>query len=180
MGLQAKPIDAALALDILQKLSEEGVRVTLTYQKRDARAPAVGGMYHLKLEGKLWDEGAGEYAETWGVRLEEACETALDIYRRAWIEARPGGHVGDPKVPLSAEEVELVAKAGGIHFQFQCEGPCWKLDCECRLLDGKIDPERRPPLHEGCACVLVAAKPPAPPEGPPLEFVSESGKIRKP
>ncbi len=86
---QAKPIDAALALDILQKLSEEGVRVTLTYQKRDAHAPAVGGMYHLKLEGKLWDEGAGEYAETWAVRLEEACETALDIFRRAWLENRP-------------------------------------------------------------------------------------------
>lgn len=120
MGLQAKPIDAALALDILQKLSEEGVRVTLTYQKRDAHAPAVGGMYHLKLEGKFWDEGAGEFAETWGVRLEEACETALDLFRRAWTE------------------------------------------------------------NHGWTEQSSKADQPPPPEGPPLEFVSESGKIREP
>ena len=106
MSPQAKPIDAALALDILQKLVEDGVRVTLTYQKREGR-------YHVKLEGRLWDESAGEFAEAWGLRLDEACQTALDLFRRAWIEARPGGHVGDPKVPLSQEEIELVEKAAG-------------------------------------------------------------------
>ena len=41
--------------------------------------------------------------------------------------------------------------AGG---RFICAGPCWTLDCECRELHGLSIYAKRPPVHEGCTCVL--------------------------
>ena len=101
------PIDSILALDILRKLAEEGVRVVLTYDKKR-------GVYRIDLEGGLF--GTDEHWVT-GHTFGDAVEAALDIFRRSWA--------------------------------------------------GQVGPK-------------AASDNPEPPPEPPIEFVSESGKIRKP
>ncbi len=69
-------LDSILALDVLRKLAEEGVRVVLTYE-RDRK------MYRITLEGGLFGD-----EETWteGVIFGDAVESALDIFREVWAK----------------------------------------------------------------------------------------------
>lgn len=69
-------LDSILALDVLRKLAEEGVRVVLTYN-RDAK------VYRIDLEGGIFGDD-----ETWtqGVTFGDAVESALDFFRARWAE----------------------------------------------------------------------------------------------
>jgi hypothetical protein len=122
-------IDTVMALDILRKLAEEGCRVTLTHDPERK-------IYRIDLEGGPWAnlEKGSTYAE--GVTFGDVVETSLDLFRRAW-----------------SDQVEAISKPATV-VQFRCAGSCWHGPCECRKLDGMLNPEIGPPLHDGCACYL--------------------------
>lgn len=84
-------LDSILALDVLRKLAEEGVRVVLTYDKGRH-------VYRIDLEGGLGDRKAQGIHRTpdglpvWraeGATFGDAVETALAIFRRAWAGEVP-------------------------------------------------------------------------------------------
>ena len=81
-GQRLTGIDSILALDVLRKLAEDGVTVTLTYDK-------PRHIYRIDLKGGLWDPEKGEEAWAEGHTFGDAVETALDIFRRAWADAGP-------------------------------------------------------------------------------------------
>lgn len=124
----ATPVECALAIDTLQKFAEERATVTIV-----CRGPAGSSQFHVELrEGVLSDPLD---IEAWSPKLTDAIASALDLFRRAWADDRPSSKTGPT-------------------MRFCCAGPCWTGDCDCRNHDGKLDPEERPPLHEGCYCVL--------------------------
>ncbi len=55
---------------------------------------------------------------------------------------------------------ELIEADDDEEVRFRCVGPCWTGDCECRSRDGAWNPVDRPPLHEGCVCVVEPARRP--------------------
>ncbi len=76
----SSPVDCALAIDVLRKLAEEGVRVTLRYSENDS-------MFHVDLsEGKLSEPLDAEY---WGVDLVDTIESALHGFRMDWASDVP-------------------------------------------------------------------------------------------
>lgn len=132
------PIDSILALDILRKLAEEGVRVVLTYSKKR-------GVYRIDLEGGLFGTD-----ETWveGHTFGDAVETALDIFRRSWAGQNFPNTQDRPRPPEGQE------------VRFRCVGPCWTGNCDCKSREGAWNPVDRPPLHDGCVCVVEPAQRP--------------------
>jgi hypothetical protein len=88
-------LDSILALDVLRKLAEEGVRVVITYE-RDAK------VYRIDLEGGIFGDD-----ETWttGVTFGDAVETALDFFRARWAD----GPKPPPEPPL-----EFVSESGKV------------------------------------------------------------------
>lgn len=122
----ATPVECALAVDTLQKLAEENVIVTIL---------RADGHFHVELRRGNLRESLD--CDAWSPRFVDAVATSLDQFRRAWSDDPPSSKPGPT-------------------MRFVCSGPCWTGDCECRKLDGLLDPrsELRPPVHEDCACVL--------------------------
>lgn len=98
------PVDSALAMDVLRKLAEEGVRVVLTYDKDR-------GTYHLDLEGGVFGTD-----ETWaeGQTFGDAVETALDIFRRCWTNQIGPRAASDTPEPPPEPPIEFASESGKV------------------------------------------------------------------
>lgn len=98
------PIDSILALDILRKLAEEGVRVVLTYAKDR-------GIYRIELEGGLFGT-----EETWteGHTFGDAVESALDLFRRSWTDQIGPRAASDTPERPAEPPIEFVSESGKV------------------------------------------------------------------